>query len=363
MGQLATADVAFEFSNSDLEPVLHVCVPVHNQAVRIVENLQALMQTVVQPFDLVIVVDSSTDGTLEKVLNFLQTTELPKNSCKVTVLNSSDSLFETKADCIGFRSARAPYLLEVQADMTLLDVGFDLRMTLVMGQFQDIFALSGRGTESFEGILASYSGAGLKSALARAANPWGHLALSFRLVRLARQVLQIVSNKLHRKSANSPNKHQTPNQPIFPDSFQFRANKGHAGRLGNKIDSRLPENLFATHMRTVWLGETVMRGPLIIRRDAYEELGGLDEKRFFLGFDEHDLVARAWIKRNLRVGFVPVDFSAPVVAGSTRERRSFTRDLDIFTHMNRTKTGHENTGLAQLNRGLVSRPRPEIRHF
>ncbi len=79
--------------------------------------------------------------------------------------------------------------------------------------------------------------------------------------------------------------------------------------------------------------ETVMRGPWCLRRSVLLELGLLDEKNFFLGYDDHDLHARA-LDRGLGCAYVPMAFDAPLEVGSTRQARTGL-NLEAYERLSR----------------------------
>ena len=108
----------------------------------------------------------------------------------------------------------------------------------------------------------------------------------------------------------------------------------------------------------VFLSHTVNRGPLVFRRTMLEELGYLDEKHYVLGDDEHDLFARAWIQKQWRCGFVPVEVYSPLEWGSTRK----TRPPHVQSYLSERQS-HQSDGFLQKNIYSLSFPPSEIRDF
>jgi len=111
--------------------------------------------------------------------------------------------------------------------------------------------------------------------------------------------------------------------------FGVSARCGHAfdmsrkvGRCGTDVAVPLPPTVDRTQFHFT---ETVNRGPLMLHANRTRELRFLDEKRFFLENDEHDLSRRA-AKRGWRVGYLPIDFVAPLDLSARRNPsfRSFT---------------------------------------
>jgi len=148
------------------------------------------------------------------------------------------------------------------------------------------------------------------------------------------------------------------------NDFEMQSDKdflklGKAGRLGNLIDHQF--RLDTTRPPKVYLGETIMRGPLLIDKEKYLELGGFNTEAFFLGFDDHDFCLRANLN-NYRVGYTPVGFSAPLKEGSTRKKRTALSEFLIFLNIIRISSSREESLLWKtcLN-GLPSGQAPEIR--
>jgi hypothetical protein len=76
----------------------------------------------------------------------------------------------------------------------------------------------------------------------------------------------------------------------------------YAGLTGNKIFERNPE-----HENVCYIGETVARGPWLLRKSDLEKLSYLDEEHFFLGNDDHDFHRRLFTQLKKFVGYVPLD--------------------------------------------------------
>jgi GT2 family glycosyltransferase len=125
---------------------------------------------------------------------------------------------------------------------------------------------------------------------------------------------------------------------IFPDRETYKILK-RAGWLGRAVDY-LPENLddnlkqslFSNNKR-IWVGDTVMRGPIMFKRSDYLDIGGFDTRSFFLGNDDHCLCMRV-LRMGKTVAFTPVHFWAPLAKGSERAHKTlrslFWRELHRY---------------------------------
>ena len=94
------------------------------------------------------------------------------------------------------------------------------------------------------------------------------------------------------------------------------------GRCGRLIEQSVHTECIL-HIR-----DTANRGPYAVHGDRMRILNYFDEEHFSLGYDDHDLSARA-LQRGWHVGMVPLAFDAPLrygkhrLADRTREQGSF----------------------------------------
>ena len=88
-----------------------------------------------------------------------------------------------------------------------------------------------------------------------------------------------------------------------------------------------------------------MRGPLLVDKKKYLEVGGFDSERFFLGYDDHDLAMRAWNLKGYRSGYVPVGFLSPLADGATRKMRTIKQEFEILSNLVRTQNVSKESAL------------------
>ncbi len=232
-------------------PRTSVVMPVHNQAGIIIRNLNSLIVNVAGTFELFIICDACTDGTLEAVRSWVDA--LPANLYmrdillfSIVLIDQSTPVFETTADNMGFLLARGRYVLEVQADMRMIQYGFNRQLEKAFATGDDVFAVSGRCAHNYSGIQGF-------------------------------------------------------------------------GKINQHVEER--SNIKPQHLATFFIHQTCNRGPLLIDRARLVDLGFLDEQNFWLGDDEHDLMARA-AARGWVCGYIPMEFFSPLADGSTRKPRS-----------------------------------------
>jgi hypothetical protein len=246
---------AFRNFTNDANRVPHtsVVMPVHNQREIITRNLNSLIVNIAGTFELFIICDACTDGTLEAISAWVST--LPTNLYtrdillfSVVLIDQSTPVFETTADNMGFILARGRYVLEVQADMRMIQYGFNRQLEKAFATGGDVFAVSGRCAHDYRGV------SGL-------------------------------------------------------------------GKVSQHVEER--SNIPLDHLANFFVHQTCNRGPLLIDHARLAELGFLDEQNFWLGDDEHDLMARAAI-HGWVCGHIPIEFISPLSDGSTRKPRSPT---------------------------------------
>lgn len=283
----STAVQVREYWDGPQDSLIDFVVPAFNEEERIVRNLESIVECSTETNVLVVLADGCTDDTLTVLLAWAASGGWAGRSTRrVIVASISDSVFETMSDSVGIALTSSPYIVEVQADMLIQHRGFDALLVKALTVRSDLIAVSGRGTER------QHARIGGQRRLC-----WASRVLD-RTARLWDQM------RLRRASV------------YFPGRLAYYST-GRAGRLGSLIE-------MPAHLETpprLYLGETVMRGPLAMKREYFERLGGFDTHRYFLGDDDHDLMWRAWSLRRYRCGYVPISFASPLSDGATRRVR------------------------------------------
>lgn len=297
-----------EFVADEGEVLVDFVVPVFNQAEIIVRNLQSIVESSMLANCVVVVVDSSTDETLHRVMAWADGQSWRSGQTRrVIVAATSEPVFETIADSVGIALTSARFIIEVQADMLVAQQAFDACLVGALEAQADLIAVSGRGTQPQ--ILAP---------------AWAQSRGS------------VVSRLLEQFSARWERVRLKNASAYSPSRLSYWIG-GRVGRLGDFIDMPLKK----PDRNLLYLGQTVMRGPLALRRSYFEELGGFDTARFFLGDDDHDLMLRAWHRRGYRCGYAPVGFSSPLADGSTRRERDASaaaRYSELQMHYQRARS-------------------------
>jgi hypothetical protein len=287
-----------------------------------------------------------------------------------SVYSYSTSAFETECDAFGFEAAQTAYLLEVQADMQITEYGFDSKLLAALEIFDDLIMISGRGIVPLTPIASEY-----RKTLGtdRAISPsLSHYILRRALIQV-RNVFLAAKERLSKGSPTPPpDRSQIEMKPakfrsegkdaeeeLYPSQEVFQST-GTAGRVGLLIEEIPSEG--SLKFPQLWVGQTIMRGPLMIRTSMYRVIGGLDTQRFFQGFDDIELAWKAFRDHGYRCAFLPVGFLSPLAAGSTRRRRSLKSEWQILKNVLRIRRKWKSSALYLLSNGQEENlPPSEIR--
>lgn len=269
-------------------PTFSVVMPIHNQEKIIQRVLSSVADMTLGYYELILILDGCTDGTLDRVVEWVELLKIPNYLVRIHILENPTGIFETSCDNQGFVLSRGDYIVEVQADMVILTFGYNILLASPLVQYRDLIAVSGRCCHGINNM------------------PGGI----------------------------------------------------HVGKLGETVSRpHLMLQDFEGFGKVV-LSHTVNRGPLVLRRSMLEALGFLDEAHYVLGDDEHDLFARAWVQKQWRCGFVPVEVYSPLEWGSTRKERL----PNVQAYLEQREKNTEQ-GFLNLNRSTIPYPPGEVRSY
>ncbi len=336
-------------------PILSAVIPVFNQELKIESVIQSLLVNLSVPTELIVIDDASADQSLAVLREVMaRLVPLSKHLTQARLFCFKNSVFETQCDCFGIENAVGEYVLELQADMYINEPGFDRKMIDAIRKYPDIFMLSGRGTEKIMPVHQLYL-KGLGAEGCHRSSLFAHL-----VTRILRRFSFIQVLLQRRYSKNKQITHHLNSEVVasivYPDLATFEVS-GCAGRLGELIEEDVK-----VKNEYLWLSESVMRGPLLIDRRKYFEVGGFDNHRFYQGYDDHDLAIRGWEIGGYRSAFIPLGFESPVEAGTGRRRKSLKQELEIFKNLWRINKARKVSSLYRAQDILSKKPlKPEIR--
>lgn len=132
------------YTTNDL-PFFTIVMPIHNQEAIIRKNLDALLtHTVGKPYEIILILDSCSDSTEDVVMTWIRETTFPELCVARCIFKSTLPLFECSADNLGFYCARGEYVLEIQADIHIVQTGYNMRLLRPFDYFENLLGVSGR---------------------------------------------------------------------------------------------------------------------------------------------------------------------------------------------------------------------------
>jgi glycosyltransferase involved in cell wall biosynthesis len=294
------------FSNHNptkLDQKISYVVPVYNAEVSISQVLTAIYDCSILPLNITIVLDACVDNSLLIVKQWIKHyIDLNERKIWIKVIVTKKSIQETRCDNLGFKEfPDSEVIVDVQSDIIIREKLFDLKVLKIFAENLDIFALSNRGTTPWP---KNYSG-----------------GISYRT--LYEIIGGIIDRRYKNKVIDLDLFIETKSNKFVLDKDIFFSKKDF-GRLGEYVEIE-PE--YEASKRSLWLGETVMRGPLAFRNSALKELGYLNEKSHPLAGDDHELTLRAWRKLRLRAAYCPMSYSSPISIGADRRPKPLREEF------------------------------------
>ena len=128
-------------------PTFSIVMPIHNQGPILYDVLMKLFIHTHGLYDLFLILDGCTDESRSEVLRAME--HIPAELCHLTLVSLAEGIFETSCDNLGFVNARAPYIVELQADMQIQTSNYNVLLALPMEVYPDLIAVSGRCCHSF----------------------------------------------------------------------------------------------------------------------------------------------------------------------------------------------------------------------
>jgi hypothetical protein len=273
---------------------------------------------------------------MDFISNLDATTELKLSS--ISVFQNRTAQYETYCDAFLFANCSSRYVIEIQSDMQMLHKGFDLKLLRAVTSSADLIAVSARGIEPVSGIIKGYSKT-LGSDRAHS-----NSIVSYVISRVKYQIFSLLKPNV----ATPPFLVRKPESKVLYNEVMDSEflTTGYAGRIASKINYPVDEEYAQKDI--IFIGETIMRGPIIVDKEKYMAVGGFDSERFFQGYDEPELFIKAYLLLGYRVGYTPIDFSSPLDEGSSRKRRSLSGEFQILRQLLRIMNKRKSSTLWTL---------------
>jgi hypothetical protein len=141
--------------NKNIDNVyISIVIPIHNQEYIIRDNIISILEcTTEYNYEIIIILDSCDDKTENIILELLTNTDnLIKYGLlqNIIILKSNIPLFETAADNLGFICSSGKYILEIQADMKMTEIGYNTKIIKPFLKDENIIGISGRCCHNFK---------------------------------------------------------------------------------------------------------------------------------------------------------------------------------------------------------------------
>jgi hypothetical protein len=352
------AEIKLSLTNpKQISPIVSIGVPVYNQEKIIGRNIYSILQNTSSNFEIILIDDASTDCTLKSILGVF-TNEIFENFpnlCGVRVYRNRKSRFETFCDNLLIEDSLSGYFLEIQADMFIEQLGYDQKLIDAIGAHDDIIAISGRGVHKISEVVTEYAKTA-GSDRSRGKSIPRHIVNVIRTrIRMIQQDSKL-ENQISDLTANS-----ISDRPLFTLQTDF-LNSGAIGQLGLLIETKIEPTSLKD--RKIYVGETIMRGPLIIDLKKLKSVGGWDQGGFLQGYDDHDFCLRAYVVGGYRVGYVPISFASPTSDGTTRKKKTLMSEFSILANLIRIQQSRKKSQLYLATiMEIPNLPGPEVRNF
>lgn len=136
------------------KPFFSIVTPIYNQENIIVKNLKSILDNTTEKYyEIIYILDCCSDNSEQIIIKFINEIkyELYPLLINIIVLKSEIPLFETSADNLGFICSNADYILEIQADMQMIEYGYNMQLIKPFILNKNIIGISGRCCHSFDG--------------------------------------------------------------------------------------------------------------------------------------------------------------------------------------------------------------------
>jgi len=137
-------EIVIDKDYNENKPLFSIVIPIHNQERIIEKNLLSVINNISNEyFEIILIIDACSDNTKSILLSFIEKISHPLLT-KLLILESFIPLFETTADNLGFYCSQGDYIIEVQADMEIIEDNFNMKLLKPFHKLDNVIAISGR---------------------------------------------------------------------------------------------------------------------------------------------------------------------------------------------------------------------------
>jgi len=123
---------------------------IFNQESLIERVLYGIFRNTTTPFNLILVFDGCTDRTEPRAMKYIEK-HRPENLKEIKVTHAPN-VYETRANNIGFKMVEEDYMITLQDDMVINELGWEIRLTYPLRVFDDVLAVGSRMAQDIKSI-------------------------------------------------------------------------------------------------------------------------------------------------------------------------------------------------------------------
>ena len=264
-----------------------ISLPVCNQEVIIEEILTSLLMNCEEDSNLIIILDACQDASKAKVIQAIEEYDKKSKIRKIIVLESDHDLFESTCENLALELLDSKYFLSLQADIYYSDSTFLSRGITAFEKFSDLLGISGRAIIPADN-RKPYT-------VNKYLNKYFSAFNSLLAVTLKRKLLS----------------------PFYSNSIYF-------GDLSSPPHNKMMYS--RRQISTVYIGDSVIRGPIIWRTSFLKKLGLFDDFKYFLGGDEREMSIQGFNLFGYKVGFLATTCYTNLWTGTSHNPQKRTRE-------------------------------------
>jgi len=294
-------------------PVISYVLTIFNHGFILNEVIAGIMKNTGSFFELIIVDDNSSDNSFEIIKKFIENQHYPFNCTQITYIKNRLQRFEVYCDNLGIQKASGDYIALVQGDMIIKDWHYDKRIINFFHTFPDLAAISGLSVKvdptHYLQKWKRSKGHSLKNSTFK----------DFIIVNY------LNTKKNHFKKVFSDKKNNPKNRVAWVENFsnvmELVAKFQETGevRFG---DTSCQINREILDSKIIFFGSLINRGPIVVRRVFLKQIGGLNTKSFFQGYDDYEM-SLDFVSMKKLVAYTPIDFVSNADWGAGPRKKSF----------------------------------------
>ena len=255
-----------------------ISLPVCNQENLIYTTLEYLYRNVNKAATLVVILDACHDSSIDIVRNFLKQVENTNFINTVVLLESDDDLFESTCENLVLEITDSQYLLSMQADIMFDDENILERIVIAFEKYANLLGISSRAIlPATNANLPKYS----------------------QLIYKGFGIINAITSKFM---------HIVHLPPFLSANYYL-------GDVSKPPQNRM--KFFGWQERTIYLGDTLIRGPIFWRTEYLDKIGRFNDVKYPLGGDEREICIHGKNSFSFDVGYLPSSCYSNIWTGTS----------------------------------------------